>query len=171
MCGGTPFLLMVSAGLDAHAVRHADPVLKRRFGRIGLGITGLSQWWSYQFPPIALTVDGEPIAPATFAAVCNIPHYGGPFAMAPAARWDDGLLDLVVQRGGGRWSSLAFDLDVVRGRHLRRADVAVYTAREVLLDGPRGLCLQVDGDVCVEALPATVRLAAERLPVLVPGGS
>lgn len=169
LCGDTPFLLMVSAGLDAHAVARVAPALKRRLGKFGLAITGIREWWRYGFPPIAVTADGEAIPPVTFAAVCNIPHYGGPFAMAPAARWDDGRLDLVVHRGTGRWSNLRFDLAVARGRHLDRPDAAARTAREVVLDGPPGLCLQVDGDPCPEPLPATVRVVPGCLPVLVPG--
>ncbi len=168
-CGRTPFLLMVSAGLDAHAVEHVDPRLKRRLGKIGVGLTGVRRWWSYRFPPIALTVDGEPLRPVTYAIACNTPHYAGRFAIAPAARWDDGRLDLVVQRGRDRWSALGFDLALARGRHLRRPDVAALTAREIVLDGPDELRLQVDGDLCREPLPVTIRVAPGRLPVLVPG--
>ena len=168
-CGRTPFLLMVSAGLDAHAVEHVDPRLKRRLGKLGVGLTGVRRWWSYRFPPIALTVDGELIPPATYAIACNIPHYAGRFAIAPGARWDDGRLDLVVQRGGDRWSALAFDLALARSRHLQRPDVAALTAREIVLDGPEALRLQVDGDLCQEPLPVTIRVVPGRLPVLVPG--
>jgi diacylglycerol kinase family enzyme len=90
--------------------------------------------------------------------------------MAPAARFDDDLLDLVLLRSPGRAAALGFAADLLRGRHLARRDVVTAVAAEVELLGPPELPLQVDGDPCHEALPARVRLGPERLQVLVAGG-
>lgn len=168
LCGETPFLMMVSAGLDAAVLSRIEPALKARLGRAGIALGGLGEWWRYGFPPLTLTADGEPQPPATFAAACNVPLYAGRFALAPAARWDDRRLDLVAFRGTGRRATLGFALALAAGRHLARPDVATRRAGELIFDGPPELCLQVDGDPCAESLPARVRLAEERLPVLVP---
>jgi YegS/Rv2252/BmrU family lipid kinase len=168
LCGATPFLMMASAGLDAAVVAHLEPALKTRLGRTGIVLQGFRELWRYPYPPIAVTADGRPLPPATLAAVCNIPHYGGRFAIAPAARWDDRRLDLVAFRGTGPRATLAFALALATGRHLARDDVSATVVEEVVLDAPPGACLQVDGDPCAEPFPATVRLAEERLPVLVP---
>jgi diacylglycerol kinase family enzyme len=167
-CGATPFLMMASAGLDA-AVVARQPGLKTWLGRAGILLQGLAELWRYRYPPLALTADGRPLVPATLAAVCNIPFYGGRFAIAPAARWDDRRLDLVTFHGTGPRATLAFALALAAGRHLVRDDVAASVVEEVVIDGPPGACLQVDGDACAEPLPAAVRLAEERLPVLAPG--
>lgn len=168
LCGSTPFLMMASAGLDAAVVARQQPTLKTWLGRTGVLLQGLGECWRYPYPPLTLTADGKPLPPATFAAVCNIPFYAGRFALAPAARWDDRRLDLVTFHGTGPRATLGFALALATGRHFAHADVAAAIAEEIVLDGPRGLCLQVDGDSCTEPLPATVRLAEERLPVLVP---
>jgi len=168
-CGVTPFLMMVSAGLDAAVIARLQPALKTWLGRTGLLLQGLGECWRYPYPPLTITADGEPLPPATFGAVCNIPFYGGRFALAPAARWDDRRLDLVTFRGTGPRATLGFALALATGRHLARGDVTATVVKEIVLDGPSGLCLQVDGDTCAEPLPATVRLAEERLPTLVPG--
>jgi diacylglycerol kinase family enzyme len=167
-CGATPFLMMVSAGLDAAVIARLQPALKTWLGRTGILLQGLGEWWRYGYPPLTLTADGRSLPPATFAAVCNIPFYAGRFALAPSAHWDDRRLDLVTFHGTGHGSTLAFALALAAGRHLARSDVTATAAEEVVLDGPPGLCLQVDGDACTESLPASVRLAEERLPVLVP---
>lgn len=166
LAGGDPFLMMVSAGLDASVLALLDTRLKWRFGRGAIVVQGVREWWRYPYPQIAITADGEPLA-ASFAAVSNIPHYAGTFRLAPAARPDDGWLELVAFRGG-RAATLSFVLDLLRSAHLRRRDVEVRRVREVDFGAPAGALAQVDGDVCRARLPLAVRLAPERLPVLAP---
>ena len=164
-CGATPFLMMVSAGLDAAVVSDLSGELKARWGRAAVVAQGMSAWWRYRFPRVAARwPSGE--AEGVFACVCNIPLYGG-FAMMPGARFDDDLLDLVLLRTGGRTAALAFAADLLRGRHLARGDVITATATEFELGGPPELPLQVDGDHCREILPVRVRLGEERLQMLV----
>lgn len=168
LAGESPFLMMVSAGLDAALLGALDVQLKWRFGKAAIVAQGLREWWRYSYPGLEVTADGERFE-ATFAAVSNIPYYAGTFRLAPDARPDDGWLDLVVFRGTGRTATLAFGADVLRAAHVRRTDVAVRRVREVHLAavaGPAAVAAQVDGDLCQERLPLSVRLASERLLVL-----
>jgi diacylglycerol kinase (ATP) len=144
--------------------------LKARFGRGAVVAQGLAAWWRYGFPPVTARWDGE-AADGAFACVSNIPLYGGPFAIAPAARLDDDLLDVVVLRTAGRVAALSFWGDLLRGRHLERADVVAACVPEVELLGPPELPLQVDGDPCRETLPVRVSVSATRLQVLVPAAA
>jgi diacylglycerol kinase (ATP) len=163
----TPFLMMVSAGLDATVLAALDLRLKHRFGKGAFVWQGLSEWWRYGYPDIEVIADGRRLT-ATFAAAANIPYYAGSFQLAPAARPDNRRLELVLFRGRGRASTLGFALDLVRAAHVRRRDVTVLRVEEVTLAGPAGAAAQVDGDLCAERLPLTVRLAPERLKVLSP---
>jgi diacylglycerol kinase (ATP) len=165
--GATPFLMMVSAGLDATVLAALDLRLKRRLGKGAFVWQGLSEWWRYGYPDIEVVADGRRLT-ATFAAAANIPYYAGSFQLAPSAQPDNRRLELVLFHGRGRASTLGFILDLVRGRHLRRRDVTVLRVEEVVLAGPAGAAAQVDGDLCAERLPLTVRLAPERLRVLSP---
>jgi YegS/Rv2252/BmrU family lipid kinase len=164
LCGATPFLMMASSGLDAEVMATVDPGLKAALGAAGVAVSGVRGWWRYSYPPLSLAADGEPLS-CTFAAVCNIPLYGGPFRLAPEARWDDGQLDLVLFRGG-RGETLSFAWDLVRGRASRRGDVVTRRVREVVFETPPDGRLQVDGDHCREVFPVTVGLHRERLQVL-----
>ncbi|HZF11756.1 MAG TPA: diacylglycerol kinase family protein [Thermoanaerobaculia bacterium] len=167
LAGGSPFLMMVSAGLDARVLSILDGDLKRRFGQAGILWQGLAEWWRYPYPSLTLRADGRSHA-ATFVAVANIPLYAGPYRLVPEARPDDGRLELLLFRGG-RAATLGFALDLFRGaRHLRRQDVTILSAQEVILEAPPDLAAQVDGDLCREALPLTIRLAPEKLRVLAP---
>ena len=167
LAGTSPFLMMISAGLDARVLSILDGDLKRRFGQFGILVQGLAEWWRYPYPELTLSADGRPLA-ATFVAVANIPLYAGPYRLVPDARADDRRLELLLFRGG-RLATLAFAADLLRGaRHVRRKDVTIVPAEEVVLRGPAGLAAQVDGDLCQETLPLTIRLAPERLRVLAP---
>ncbi len=159
--------MMVSAGLDAQVLAVLDVRLKWRFGQGAIVYQGFREWWRYRYPPLEIMADGEPLD-VTFAAVSNIPLYGGSFRLAPAARPDDGWLELVAFRGAGRAATLSFAFDLLRSAHVRRRDVACRRVREVIFSAPPGAPAQVDGDVCQARLPLAVRLAPERLLVLAP---
>lgn len=167
LAGSTPFLMMVSAGLDASVLGVIDGTLKRRFGRLAILGHALLEWWRYPYHQLELTADGRPLA-ATFAAVSNIPLYGGPVRLVPDARPDDGRLQLITFQATGRRATLAFTLDVLRSAHIRRRNVAIQEVAEVVLAGPPGAAAQVDGDVCRERLPLRIRLAPELVHVLAP---
>ena len=167
LAGDHPFLMMVSAGLDATVLAALDVELKWRFGQGAIAWQGLREWWRYPYPEIEVTADGERRT-ATFAAVANIPYYAGSFHLAPGARPDDGKLELVLFHGRGRAATLAFVLDLLRSAHVRRRDVTVLRVEEALLGGPPGEPAQVDGDLCQERLPVRVRIAPQKLRVLWP---
>jgi YegS/Rv2252/BmrU family lipid kinase len=168
LCEDEVFLMQASAGLDARIMGHLHPRLKRYLGRSGVLGAGLYHWSLYDYPEMELVADDRHFR-ATFAAVCNLPHYGGKLALAPAASADDRRLDLVLFRGRGRAATLGFAVDFLRRRHLDRADVECVEVEEVEIRGPRAIDLQVDGDGLSLRLPVTIRLAPERLRVLVPG--
>ncbi len=167
LAGGIPFLMMVSAGLDAALLAALDTRLKWRFGKAAIVGQGLREWWRYPYPALEVTADGERTE-ASFVSVSNIPYYAGAFRLAPAAEPDDGLFELVSFRGTGRAATVSFALDVLRGAHMRRRDVEIRRVREVVLHGPAGSCAQVDGDPCAETLPLSIRFAPEPLRVLAP---
>jgi len=167
LAAGIPFLMMISAGLDATLLASLNTRLKWRFGRSAILGHGLREWWRYAYPRIELIADGERLE-ATFVSVSNIPFYAGSFRLAPDARTDDGRFELVTFRGSGRAAMLGFALDVVRSAHVRRKDVEIRRVREVVLEAPAGALAQVDGDVCQERLPLTIGFSPERLLVLAP---
>jgi diacylglycerol kinase (ATP) len=165
LCGLDAFLMQSSLGVDARSLGRLDSGFKRRFGRAAVGLSGLAAWWSYHYPELEIEADGRPLT-ASFAAVCNIPFYGGPWKLIPAARPDDGRLDLIVFRGSGRTATLAFARDLLRGRHLDRPDVESYTVEEVVVRSPHSLPLQLDGDARPAGAPLEIRMSPAKLRIL-----
>ncbi len=167
LCAGQPFLMMASSGLDAFVLRQLDPRLKHHLGRSGILLQGLRELGRYGYPDLELEADGEPLS-AGFAAVANIPFYGGRFSLVPGARCDDRSLDLVTFSGRGWAATAGFALALARGRHLRRSDVTVRRVERVVLRGPAGAAVQIDGDPCGAEVPVEIALSPQPLRVVCP---
>lgn len=167
LCGEQPFLMQATAGLDAVIMAATSSASKTRWGRAAVGVRGLREWQRYDWPELEIEADGVATS-ATFAAVCNLAEYAGPFRVAPAARPDDRQLDLVLFHGRGRAAYLGWAFDLATGRHAARADVEIRPIQEVRLLGPSRARAQLDGDALELPFPLVIRLAPERLRLLVP---
>ncbi len=165
--GDEPFLMMVSGGLDAVVMSQQNSELKRRFGSAAIALSGMGHWWRYQYPEIELRLDGE-IERVTFFSASNIRQYAGPFRLAPDADYADGLFDVVLFRGRGRWVVPSFAMALTLGRHTRRPDLEIRKVSELEILGPLPNGLQIDGDVIPVELPMPLRVAGAALKVLTP---
>jgi diacylglycerol kinase (ATP) len=167
-CGGEPFLMQVSGGLDATILAGVDARLKRRLGKGAIAVAGLAGWWRYRFPEIELEIDGE-AATVTGFVVSNLAAYAGRFEIVPGARADDRQLEILLFRGRSRRDALGFAFDLARGTHTRRGDVEVRPLARLRVLSSAGRPLQYDGDPFAPALPLEIGLAEERLLLLAPG--
>ena len=100
MVNGKPFLNVAGAGFDA-AVGHAYDLHGQAGGRRGLLSyfrVGLRTAWGYKCDEFRLGVSGAEAGPASrllVVAFANGQQYGGGALIAPLARLDDGLVDVV----------------------------------------------------------------------------
>jgi len=116
-------------------------------------------------------------------AICNGTTFGGGMRIAPMARPDDGLLEVIAFETGTRWRLVGRFLTVYAGNHTQEPGVSHFSCRALELTPvqlgatrPRaGLFpLDVDGEalgdvpVRVELLPLAVRV---RVPVFPGAGA
>jgi diacylglycerol kinase (ATP) len=82
--------------------------------------------------------EGRYEARAMFVTVANLPRLGGGMRIAPAARIDNGLLDLVIVREVSRGTLLSVFPKVYKGRHVGHPAMLLTRARrvEIALDRP-----------------------------------
>lgn len=143
----------VHAGVAAEATAHAGDV-KGLLGRAAYVVGALragvtSRGWHLRVVVDGRTVaDGsEPVLMVTLALGSSV---GGGTRVAPAARPDDGLVEVVVARGTSTVTRTSFARDLRKGRHTRRSDVTVTRGREVLVEAVRpkdAFHVSADGDV------------------------
>jgi diacylglycerol kinase (ATP) len=172
---GRPLVIGAGVGFDARVMAHTVPLLKKLFGRSGIGWTATLEWIKYEFPPIEVEgVDAEGRAfrrEATFVLSANTSRYGGEPILSPHADPSDDLLELVLFTSRSTKTLLFFYHHLSRGKaaHLLDEGVLRMAVRSFSARSKAGyeLEVQVDGEG-VGKTPVTVGPAAGRVEILVP---
>jgi diacylglycerol kinase family enzyme len=117
-------------------------------------------------------VDGEEHRREGYTVVAaNSGYYGFGKHIAPGARVDDGLLDVVLIRKAPKTLFFSVMRELEAGTHVRRPEVEVMRGREVRIElaGPAGRTLPygADGEL-PGVLPVTARVLPGALRVLAP---
>jgi diacylglycerol kinase (ATP) len=170
------FLNSAGAGFDSEASRFANQRLAKappRLRYIGAMLAELALWRPAGF---RITLDGRQIeARGWLVAIGNGQSYGGGMRIAPDARLDDGLLDVVVIGELSKLAFLATFPKIYSGRHVEHPAIDVWRAARVELDADRPLAVHLEGElagtvpVTFEVLPAAICvLAADHAPALSP---
>jgi diacylglycerol kinase family enzyme len=171
---------MLSAGPGGLVDRYVERLPALVGGRLSYGLAAA---WALVRTPRArlrLRLWDDPAGEAVvereldtwLLGVCNGPVFGGGMRLAPGARVDDGMID-VVSIGPARKLTVARHLPAVyRGRHVLVPGVEVLRCRglEVELGAPADperFALDVDGDA-LGRLPLRARLVPGALTVLAP---
>lgn len=163
---GRLFFNLAGIGLDARvAQRFAAGGLVRRGFRRYLEITA-QELFTYEPGEHAVTVDGHvQRSRALLVAVANARQYGNGAIIAPHARLDDGLLDVVVVEDRPL-AAILFRMPMVfAGRIDEVAGVTIRRGAAVELTAPGPMVYHVDGEPFVggATIHARVRPAALRV--------
>ncbi|MEM1093331.1 MAG: diacylglycerol kinase family protein [Bacteroidota bacterium] len=118
--------------------------------------------------PVTLTVDGH-VYPhdAVLLAIANTRYTGTDFLIAPDARYDDGLLDVIVLNPVSRTRLLRLFPTIFTGRHVEAPEVHTYRAHTISVNGPQRLLLSPDGEIG-HVTPATFTCLGGALEVFSP---
>lgn len=157
----------VYAGIDGLAT---DLVNRARFlpGALAYPAAALGALLRWRPACYTLDLDGSHHRFRGYTVVAaNSGYYGHGLHVAPCARVDDGLLDVVAVHHVPRRTFLAGFRQLPSGAHVHRPEVAVLRGRELVLaaDGP--LHLYGDGEP-IAPLPVTVRVRPGALRLLGP---
>ena len=99
----------------------------------------------------------------------NTRHYAGLTQVTREALVDDGLLDLCVYEGRGRWDILWLALLTMLGRQGRSRKVTQRRVERLELRWQTPLLAQLDGEAILES-PTEVTVAPAALWVMTPQG-
>jgi diacylglycerol kinase (ATP) len=168
---GTPVLGSVYAGVDAVANANANKTRLLR-GSAAYYVGALRAIVSWRAADYRVVVDGEEHRREGYTVVAaNSGYYGFGKHIAPDARVDDGLLDVVLIRNASRMLFFAVMRELAEGTHVRRPQVEVLRGREVRIElaGPPGRTLPygADGEL-PGVLPVTAKVMPGALRVLAP---
>jgi diacylglycerol kinase family enzyme len=99
-------------------------------------------------------------------ATQNGPRTGGSFLFSPAARLDDGTLDVVLAGDVGVFATLVLLPKVMRGKHLGDPSVRSFRGTSVRLEWEEPRYAHADGEPLGQGTTFTVALAHRALKVL-----
>lgn len=163
------FVLWSGIGLDALVTRDVEPqrAMKRRFGAFFFGWVGVRDAWSYRGKHATMLFDGKRTRKRVIMALaCNAQLYAGIARIAPDAKIDDGLLDVVVLKGTGVWATAWHLVRVIFGAHVRDPQTEIHRVAAFTITG-RNLPLHVDAEPIGYA-PIEICVRPRALRVLVP---
>ncbi len=161
----TVVLGSVYAGVDALANHHANHarLLRGRASYYAGALRAVAGWRATRY---RVTVDGEEHAFTGYTTVAaNSGYYGSDRRIAPGAKVDDGLLEVVMIHEVSRLLFFAIMNELGSGAHVRRPQVRVLRGREVRIEADRPVPYGADGEV-EAALPVTARILPGALRVL-----
>lgn len=118
--------------------------------------------------PATVTLDGQAHAvPMFLLAAANSPWYAGGMYMAPPARLDDGMLEVILAGDLTKLETLRVLPKVFSGEHLKHPKVSHTSAREIRVESEIPLWIHADGETVGRA-PAVFRVIPRALDVIVP---
>ncbi|MEV0387502.1 diacylglycerol kinase family protein [Nonomuraea sp. NPDC050643] len=155
----------VHVGVGAMASQEAvplKPALRKAAYAVGALLAGVrSKGWR-----LRVRVDDRLVADGRvlMVGVGNGRSIGGGTPLAPGARPDDGVADVVISYAVSPWARLAYGVLLRLGRHRERHDVVTLRARSIVIEG-EPVPANADGELMPPASRHawTVRPAAWRV--------
>jgi diacylglycerol kinase (ATP) len=161
------YTTVAHSGLDGEVNRWANTVTWLS-GTALYAVAAVRTMATYQPTEMRITVDGtEWTGRPWLVSVANTHCYGGGMDIAPGARVDDGLLDVVLVHDVSRARVLRCFPRMMKGTHLTIEGVEHFRGTTIEIDGPTDQEIYASGER-VGLLPATVDVVPAALRVLVP---
>jgi diacylglycerol kinase (ATP) len=171
LANGSPFLNIAGAGLDA-AVGADFHAHGKRGGRRGVATyvrLSLRRALSYKARQWRLEAGGEIVdGPALIVAFVNGRQYGGGATVAPRARVDDGILDIVIFQDAPLWETLLAAPRLFLGNVDRYRRYKHVAAASAVLTGTGPFEHHRDGEPEEPCERLEIGLAPRALRILVP---
>ena len=166
---GHPFFITCSLAWDAAIAQRFESLPFR--GIAPYVFAAAAELVTYEAQPIHAALDGGPVQ--TFAnpilfTVANLTQYGGGAQIAPKARPDDGLMEMVVVLRPDLPLLLVNIASLFNGTIDQLPQVTTRRFRTLDLHRPKATPIQLDGELLEAGRDIQIRLLPKALTVLVP---
>ena len=166
------FFNVAGIGLDARVAYRfaADGLVRRGFLRY-LEIAA-QELFSYKSEPHTVVTDGTAIrVDAMIIAIANARQYGNGALIAPAARLNDGRLDVVIVEGRSPLAAILQAPRLFMGQVAKVRGVRQLHAQEIEVTSAGPMVYHVDGEPFIGGASIAARSRAGALRVMVPAGA
>ena len=160
------FVNECQAGIGGIVVKGVGTSYKRLGGLAGFGLVTLSTALHHRAQSIEVAI-GEGLKierPLLGVVIANGVYAGGGMCLAPHARIDDGLLDLVMIQDQSLIQRLTNFSRIYSGRHIDSPFFSYYQGKRFRISSPEDVNLEADGEL-LGSLPCTVEILPRVLKI------
>jgi diacylglycerol kinase (ATP) len=163
---GRIFLNAAGVGIDGHVAERVLASARVVGPTLGYFVGALVSIATYRPRQMRVIIDGEIREGRHLVVVAaNGTHFGSGMHVAPGAKLDDGLFDIIVGGDLGRWASLVALGKIYRGTHVDRRTIFAFRAASLDVELAEPLPMQADGEA-FRAPAVRVRMRPRALTVL-----
>ena len=159
------FLNITSFGMSGQAMLWLSEQGRRgKRGPLSYVESGIRGLFAYHSPPVCVKVDGELVhhGKLLLGVVANGRFFAAGMKVAPHARYDDGLFDIMLAGDLSTAAALLLFPRLMLGRHLGHPRIRMLRGRVVELESSDEIWLEADGEP-VGRLPARLELSPAAL--------
>ena len=158
-----------SVGMSGAVAQRANAMSKALGGRATFFYALVRVFFEWRNTEVSVRVDGEEIRRARMhdVVVANGQWHGGAMWLAPDARPDDGLFDVLLIGDLSKTEFLRAVGRIYRGTHLTHPKVDLVRGADVAIDAPVPLPIETDGEQ-IGTTPARFEVVPRALRLRVP---
>ena len=162
------FINECEIGIGAEIIRRTTPALKRLGGTLSFGIASLGLLPTGYARGLRIQPDNHAIEGKYLGiTVANGPIAGGSMLLAPEAKLDDGLLDMVCFRRTSFARKVYTFSRVYSGKHIGTAGVESLQSSWLRVESDEPTAIAVDGELVGET-PCTISIVRSAIQIKVP---
>jgi diacylglycerol kinase (ATP) len=168
MINGLSFHSILGVGFDAEVVRRVTQTRTGHISHLSYFWPIWRTFWEHNFPRLKVQADGELIFEGRgLAFVGNISRYSSGLRICRDARFDDGLLDLVVFECDQQVRLLLHAAWTLLRRHPLKGNVFYKPARTIHIESDKPVHCQLDGDLG-PTTPLDISISPHKIKLIVP---
>jgi diacylglycerol kinase family enzyme len=165
---GRHFLLIIGIGFDGEVVRRLAFIRRGHITHLSYFWPVWRTFWEHDFPRLRVLADGEEVFnDFGLAFVGNISRYAVGLRICREARYDDGLLDLVVFSCQEQTALLLHAAWTLLRLHPLKGNALYRQFRQARIETDRPVPSQTDGDIGPNT-PLEIHVHPGRIRLLVP---
>lgn len=139
------FINVASLGLDAEIANYANKLKNGKLSNETIYILSLIHEY-FKFKPIDIDIDGID-KDSTILTVCNAKYYGGGFKIAPHAKLNDGMFDIIDVKSLNKLEIINLVMKLIKAKHLSSKVVNFYQTDKLSVESIIPLNCNIDGEI------------------------
>ena len=144
---GRVFLNAAGVGIDGHVAERVRAVSGIVGPALGYFVGSLASIATFEPPRMRIRIDGQTReGPHMMVLAANGTYFGSGMRVAPHAKLDDGMFDVIVGGDLSRWQSIVSLTKIYRGAHIDGKTIFQFRASSVDVDFDGPLPGQLDGE-------------------------